>query len=124
MKRKVLCVTLVLMICLLAAVPTFADIHSAKVDYSRSLGITPNNDGTYTYWGILKSNSVTNLSITLKLYNSSSINTPIAMSSNSANAKSVSASGTVSLSSGSYTLEMICSISSVSLSPVYYYYTV
>ena len=59
MKRKVLCVTLVLMICLLAAVPASADIKpvdAMRADRSFSAGHFQRSDGSTYFYGMIHYN--------------------------------------------------------------------
>lgn len=117
MKQKAVCISLALMICLLAAFPVSAETFSVFDirSYVRfSAGHSQRNDGSIYYWGRMMNTSIGDLSIVVQVKNASGV--VVSSSSNSLHGSSIEANNTVYLSSGSYTIEISGIVSGVAVS--------
>lgn len=108
MKRKVLCIALALLLCMMVTVPSFAESSakspSEKALVTASFGLKHISGSTYKMWAIINNPERVTITVTLKLYDSSyNYITGIGTTSSS---PIISISKNVTLSSGTYHLRL------------------
>lgn len=112
MKRKVLCIALALLMCMTAAVPTFADgaeeTPPEKSGITFDFGLTHISGSTYRMWAIINNPQGANVTAVLILYNA--LYLPISIVNTASSSTSIYMSKNVTLSSGTYHLRLTCSV--------------
>ena len=103
MKRKILCFSLALMICMLLASPTYAVLDSKDTTRANSLtgGLTLNPNGQYSLWGRYNNGIGTHVTVKVILEKN---DIELEELTNSSDTGVVFASKAVTLSAGSYTV--------------------
>ena len=108
MKRKVLCLALALLMCMMVVAPAFADSSSEtppeRAMISASFGLKNVSGSTYKMWAIINNPEEVSVSATLTLYDAS-YNYITSISKTSSN-PTISMSKNVVLSSGTYYLRL------------------
>ena len=107
MNRKILCITLALILCLLAVTPTFADAKPNEEMRSTirfTAGHSQRNDGSTYFYGMIQRSSSASMTITVNLKNSSG--TIVSSASNVKTGTTILAGNSAFLSSGTYTIEI------------------
>lgn len=108
MKRKLLCIALALLMCMMVTAPTFADGEAEtppeKVGISASFGLKHVSGSTYKMWAKINNPDGASVSVTLVLYDAS-YNYIIGIGTTSSNT-TISISKNVTLSSGTYHLQL------------------
>lgn len=106
MKRKVLCIALALLMCMMVAVPTFADGETEtpqeRTPISASFGLTHISGSMYRMWAFIDNPFGASVYAKLTLYNISY--SPIASVSTTSTNTVIRLSQYVTLSSGTYHL--------------------
>ena len=106
MKRKVLCIALALLMCMIVSMPTFADGEAEtppdRAPISASFGLKQISGSTYRMWAIINNPLMVSVSTTLTLYNISY--TPITSVSTTSSNSTIPMHKNVTLSSGTYHL--------------------
>ncbi len=106
MKRKVLCIALSLLMCMMVALPTFADGEAEtppeRAPISATFGLKHVSGSTYRMWAIINNPLEVSVSATLTLYNISY--TQIASVSTTSTNITIKLNHNVTLSSGTYHL--------------------
>lgn len=109
MKRKVLCITLALLMCMMVALPTFADgeteTPSDRALITATFGLTHISGSTYRMWAKISNPFGVSVYAKLTLYNVSY--TQIASVSTTSTNTSIHLNHNVTLSSGTYHLILI-----------------
>jgi hypothetical protein len=109
MKRKVLCIVLALLMCMMFAMPTFAESSTEtpeeRANVSASFGLTHVSGSTYRMWARITNPAGVSVSASLTLYNISY--SQIASVSTSSTNTFINLSRNVTLSSGTYHLILI-----------------
>ncbi len=108
MKRKVLCIALALLMCMMVSVPAFAE-SSAEMQPERamitaSFGLKHISGSTYRMWAIINNPMEVSVHATLTLYDASY--NPVASISKTSSNPTISLFKDVSLSSGTYHLRL------------------
>ncbi len=108
MKKKVLCVTLALLMCFLGIMPTFADAEKEalpeRAQVTASYGLNHVSGSTYKMWAKIKNPEMVSISATLTLYNASY--SQIASVGTTSSNLVITLSKNVTLSSGTYYLRL------------------
>ncbi len=108
MKRKVLCIALALLMCMMVTLPTFADDSAEtppeRADITASFGLKHISGSTYRMWAKLNNPTQVSVYARLTLYDSS-YNTVASIYTVSSNIL-ISLSKDVTLSSGTYHLRL------------------
>ena len=108
MKRKVLCIALALLMCMMVTLPTFADGEAEtppeREQISGTFGLKHVSGSTYKMWAKLNNPEMVSVSVTLTLYNASY--TQIALISTVSSNPVINLSKNVALSSGTYHLRL------------------
>ena len=106
MKRKVLCIALALLMCMIVALPTFAESDAEtppeRAPITASFGLKHISGSTYRMWAIINNLTGVSVSATLTLYNISY--TQIASVSTVSSNTIIRLDQNVNLSSGTYHL--------------------
>ena len=108
MKRKVLCIALALLMCMMVTVPTFADTSEEKplerAEISASFGLKHISGSTYRMWAKINNPTEVSVYAILTLYDASynQIDSIYTISSN----PTISLNKYVTLSSGTYHLRL------------------
>ena len=106
MKRKVLCIALALLMCMMGTLPTFADDETdttqERAIIAATFGLTPVSGSTYRMWAKIYNPTGVSVSATLTLYNISY--SSIASVSTTSTNTTINLSRNVMLSSGTYHL--------------------
>ncbi len=107
MKKKLLCVSLVLMMCLMAAMPTFADNQNTG-EIKSALQVSGDlyhvTGSQYTAWARVLNPALEHVSLTMGLYDAN--NNLITMSGKTSSDAIVKVSSTVTLTSGTYVMKI------------------
>ena len=118
MKRKVLCVVLALLMCMMVTVPTFADSEAKtlpdRAEISASFGLKHISGSSYRMWAKLNNPTQASVFARLTLYDSS-YNTVASIYKTSSNPL-ISLNKDVSLSSGTYHLRLSYTVDGVTYS--------
>ena len=108
MKRKVLCVALALLMCMMVTVPAFTDGEAEtppeRAQISGTYGLKHVSGTTYKIWAKINNPEMVSVSVTLTLYDASYTQI-VAIGTVSSNSV-INLSTNVSLSSGTYYLEL------------------
>ena len=108
MKRKVLCITLALLMCMMVTLPTFADDSEKtlpeKVEISASYGLKHISGSSYKMWAKINNPNAASVSATLVLYDAS--HNYITSVGTISSSTLISFSKTVTLSTGTYYLRL------------------
>lgn len=108
MKRKVLCIALALLMCMMVTLPTFADDSEenmpTRVEIGASFGLKHISGSTYKMWAKINNPNGATVSVTLVLYDAS-YNYIAGIGTTSSNT-TISISKNVTLSSGTYHLQL------------------
>ena len=108
MKRKVLCITLALLMCMMVTLPTFADYDPEtppeRVLITASFGLKHISGSTYKMWAKLNNLNEASVSVTLVLYDAA-YNHIASVGTVSSNML-ISLGKTITLSSGTYHLRL------------------
>ncbi len=108
MKRKVLCIALALLMCMMVTAPTFADDSAEtspeRASISVSFGLRNVSGTTYKMWAIINNPERVTVVATLTLYDAS-YNYITSISKTSSN-PTITLSKNVTLSSGTYHLRL------------------
>jgi hypothetical protein len=112
MKRKVLCIALALLMCMMVTLPTIAESPSDAIPeralVSATFGLKYISGSTYKMWAILKNPNAVNVTATLVLYDVSyNYITSVTTTSSST---TIPLSKNVMLSSGTYHLRLNYSV--------------
>ena len=104
MKKKILCIALALLMCMMVTVPTFAD-SSAETPHDRavisaSFGLTLVSGSSYKLWAIIKNPLAVGVHATLSLYDAS-YNHITSVTTTSSNT-TIFLSKNITLASGTY----------------------
>lgn len=106
MKRKVLCIALALLMCMMVTLPTFADsvaeASSEKATITASFGLLHISGSTYRMWAKINNPLGVSVQAKLTIYNVSY--SPIASVSTTSTNTTINLSKNVTLSSGNYHL--------------------
>jgi hypothetical protein len=106
MKRKVLCIALALLMCMMVSVPTFAEISAEtppeRAPISATFGLKHISESTYKMWAKINNPLGVSVFARLTLYNVSY--SPITSVSTTSTYTTISLSQNVTLSSGTYHL--------------------
>lgn len=118
MKRKVLCIALALLMCMMVILPTFADssaeILPERSGVSATLGLKHISGGTYRMWAKLNNPSEVSVYVRLTLYDAS-YNQIASIYKTSSNPL-ISLNKDVVLSSGTYHLRLYYVVNGLSYS--------
>lgn len=113
MKRKVLCIALALLMCMMVILPTFADDETGgaieRASITASYGLTHVSGSTYKMWAKINNPSGYSVTATLSLYDAS-YNYITSISTTSSNT-TINLSKKVTLSSGTYHLRLNYTVS-------------
>ncbi len=107
MKKKLLCVSLVLMMCLMAAMPTFAEDQNTgaiKSALQVSGDLYHVTGSQYTAWARVINPALEHVSITLGLYDSN--NGLVALVGKTSSDAMIKVSASVTLTPGTYTMKV------------------
>ena len=108
MKRKVLCIALALLMCMMVTLPTFADGSTESVPERAGIivvfGLTNISGSTYKMWAKISNPQGVYVTAVLTLYNASY--TPISSVSSASSNTSINMSKNVTLSPGTYHLRL------------------
>lgn len=108
MKKKVLCIALALLMCMMVTAPTFADSEAEtppeRADITVSFGLKHISGSTYRMWAIINNPMEVSVHATITLYDAS-YNYITSISKTSSN-PTIRLSKDVSLSSGTYHLRL------------------
>ena len=108
MRKKVLCIVLALLMCMMVTVPAIAessvDIPLNRADITASFGLKHVSGSTYKMWARIVNPMEVTVSATLTLYNASY--SPVASVSATASYSTIGLNKNVSLSSGTYHLRL------------------
>ena len=108
MKRKVLCITLALLMCMMVTVPAFADGEAETPEeralITASFGLKHISGSTYRMWAIINNPMEITVNATLTLYDASY--NPISSITKTSSNPTISLMKDVMLSSGTYHLQL------------------
>lgn len=108
MRKKVLCIALALLMCLMVTVPAIAENSVEtplnRADITASFGLKHVSGSTYKMWARIVNPMEVTVSVTLTLYNASY--SPVASVSTTASYPTIGLNKNVSLSSGTYHLRL------------------
>ena len=108
MKRKVLCIALALMMCMLVALPAFADssadITPQRAGITATFGLKNTSGSTYRMWAKISNPAEVSVYARLTLYDAS-YNSIASVSTTSSNS-TISLNNYLTLSSGTYHLRL------------------
>ena len=113
MKRKVLCIALALLMCMMVTVPTFADGEAETPEeralITASFGLKHISGSTYRMWAIINNPMEITVNATLTLYDASY--NPISSITKTSLNPTISLMKDVMLSSGTYHLQLSYTVS-------------
>ena len=113
MKRKVLCITLALLMCMMVTVPAFADGEAETPEeralITASFGLKHISGSTYRMWAIINNPMEMTVNATLTLYDASY--NPISSITKTSSNPTISLMKDVMLSSGTYHLQLSYTVS-------------
>ncbi len=113
MKRKVLCITLALLMCMMVTVPAFADGEAETPEeralITASFGLKHISGSTYRMWAIINNPMEITVNATLTLYDASY--NPISSITKTSSNPTISLMKDVMLSSGTYHLQLSYTVS-------------
>jgi hypothetical protein len=117
MKRKVLCIALALLMCMMVTLPTFADGEAdtppERAEITAVFGLKHISGSTYRMWAILKNPNTANIQATLALYDVSyNYITSVSTTSSSI---TISLNKYVTLSSGTYHIRITYKVNDSSI---------
>lgn len=108
MKRKVLCITLALLMCMMVTLPTFADgsteTPSERAQVTAMFGLKRVSGSTYRMWAKISNPEGVSVSVVLTLYNASYVS--VASIGTTSTNTIINLSKDVTLASGTYHLRL------------------